>query len=36
MPRALLAYEAAAAFDLAVHLPLDGLPLLWFGLFAQV
>ena len=28
-----IAYEAAAAFDLAVHAPLDGLPLLWFGLF---
>ncbi|MCA9954125.1 MAG: aminodeoxychorismate synthase component I [Anaerolineales bacterium] len=28
-----IAYEAAAAFDLAVHVPLDGLPLLWFGLF---
>ena len=28
-----MAYEAAAAFDLAVHPPLDGLPLLWFGLF---
>jgi para-aminobenzoate synthetase/4-amino-4-deoxychorismate lyase len=28
-----IAYEAAAAFGLAVHPPLDGLPLLWFGLF---
>ena len=28
-----IAYEAAAAFGLAVHAPLDGLPLLWFGLF---
>ncbi len=28
-----ITYEAAAAFDLAVHRPLDGLPLLWFGLF---
>ncbi|MBK7895851.1 MAG: aminodeoxychorismate synthase component I [Candidatus Promineifilaceae bacterium] len=28
-----MAYEAAAAFDLAVHAPVDGLPLLWFGLF---
>ena len=28
-----ISYEAAAAFDLAVHPPLDGLPLLWFGLF---
>lgn len=28
-----IAYEAAAAFDLAVHEPVDGLPLLWFGLF---
>ncbi len=30
-----ISYEAAAAFDLAVHLPLDGLPLLWFGLFEK-
>ncbi|WP_420642002.1 aminodeoxychorismate synthase component I [Candidatus Leptofilum sp.] len=28
-----IAYEAAAAFDLAVHPPIEGLPLLWFGLF---
>lgn len=28
-----IAYEAAAAFGLAVHAPLDELPLLWFGLF---
>ncbi|MCB8937727.1 MAG: aminodeoxychorismate synthase component I [Ardenticatenaceae bacterium] len=28
-----IAYEAAAAFDLAVHEPVEGLPLLWFGLF---
>ncbi|WP_420627321.1 aminodeoxychorismate synthase component I [Candidatus Leptofilum sp.] len=28
-----ISYEAAAAFDLAVHAPVDGLPLLWFGLF---
>ncbi|MBK8905642.1 MAG: aminodeoxychorismate synthase component I [Anaerolineaceae bacterium] len=28
-----IAYEAAAAFDLAVHEPLEGLPLVWFGLF---
>ncbi|HEY6546471.1 MAG TPA: aminodeoxychorismate synthase, component I, partial [Vicinamibacteria bacterium] len=28
-----LAYEAAAAFGLAVHPPLPGLPLLWFGLY---
>ncbi len=30
-----ISYEAAAAFDLAVHPPLDGLPLLWFGLFER-
>ena len=30
-----IAYEAAAAFDLAVHPPIDGLPLLWFGLYPQ-
>ncbi len=28
-----IAYEAAAAFGLAVHAPVEGLPLLWFGLF---
>lgn len=28
-----ITYEAAAAFDLAVHPPVDGLPLLWFGLY---
>ena len=28
-----IAYEAAAAFELAVHEPVEGLPLLWFGLF---
>ena len=28
-----ISYEAGAAFDLAVHKPVDGLPLLWFGLF---
>ncbi|MAT96805.1 MAG: aminodeoxychorismate synthase, component I [Anaerolineaceae bacterium] len=28
-----ISYEAATAFDLAVHKPLAGLPLLWFGLF---
>ncbi|MCB8926942.1 MAG: aminodeoxychorismate synthase component I [Ardenticatenaceae bacterium] len=28
-----IAYEAAAAFELAVHAPVEGLPLLWFGLF---
>lgn len=31
-----LSYEAAAAFDLAVHSPQDGLPLLWFGLYDTV
>lgn len=30
-----ITYEAAAAFDLAVHEPLEGLPLLWFGLFEE-
>jgi para-aminobenzoate synthetase / 4-amino-4-deoxychorismate lyase len=30
-----LAYEAAAAFDLAVLPPLSGLPLLWFGLYTE-
>ncbi len=30
-----IAYEAAAAFDLAVHPPMDDLPLLWFGLYQQ-
>lgn len=29
-----VAYEAAAAFDLAVHQPSTGLPLAWFGLFS--
>jgi para-aminobenzoate synthetase/4-amino-4-deoxychorismate lyase len=29
-----LCYEAAAAFGLAVRAPHDGLPLLWFGLYA--
>lgn len=28
-----ISYEAAAAFDLAVHPAKEGLPLLWFGLF---
>ena len=28
-----ISYEAAAAFGLAVHPPLEGLPLLWFGLY---
>lgn len=28
-----LSYEAAAAYDLAVHPPLADLPLLWFGLY---
>ena len=31
-----ITYEAAAAFDLAVHPPQEGLPLLWFGLFEKV
>jgi para-aminobenzoate synthetase/4-amino-4-deoxychorismate lyase len=31
-----ISYEAAAAFDLAVHPPLEGVPLLWFGLFEGV
>jgi para-aminobenzoate synthetase/4-amino-4-deoxychorismate lyase len=31
-----IAYEAAAAFGLAVHEPVDGLPLLWFGLFEAI
>lgn len=31
-----LSYEAAAAFDLAVHAPPAGLPLLWFGLYDSV
>ncbi len=30
-----ISYEAAAAYDLAVHDPMPGLPLLWFGLYAQ-
>ena len=29
-----VAYEAAAAFDLAVHQPSTGLPLAWFGVFS--
>ncbi|MEQ1896920.1 MAG: aminodeoxychorismate synthase component I [Vicinamibacterales bacterium] len=29
-----VAYEAAAAFDLAVHQPPTGLPLAWFGVFS--
>ncbi len=28
-----ISYEAAAAFGLAVHPPMDGLPLVWFGLY---
>ncbi|MCP4423105.1 MAG: aminodeoxychorismate synthase component I [Chloroflexi bacterium] len=28
-----IAYEAGAAFDLAVHPPQEGLPLVWFGLY---
>ncbi len=28
-----IAYEAAAAFGLDVHPPMEGLPLVWFGLF---
>ena len=31
-----ITYEAAAAFNLAVHSPQEGLPLLWFGLFEDV
>lgn len=30
-----ISYEAAAAYDLAVHQPAPDLPLLWFGLYAQ-
>ena len=30
-----LCYEAAAAYDLAVHDPLPDVPLLWFGLYEQ-
>lgn len=30
-----ISYEAAAAFDLAVHAPLPDVPLLWFGLYEQ-
>ncbi len=30
-----ICYEAAAAFNLAVHEPVEGLPLLWFGLFER-
>lgn len=31
-----IAYEAAAAYGLAVHAPLSGLPLLWFGLYKKM
>ena len=31
-----IAYEAAAAYGLAVHAPLPDLPLLWFGLYENV
>ncbi|MDG4553334.1 MAG: aminodeoxychorismate synthase component I [Candidatus Competibacter sp.] len=31
-----IAYEAAAAYGLAVHAPLPDLPLLWFGLYERV
>ncbi len=31
-----IAYEAAAAYDLAVHTSLPDLPLLWFGLYERV
>ncbi len=31
-----IAYEAAAAYGLAVHAPLPDLPLLWFGLYEGV
>jgi para-aminobenzoate synthetase/4-amino-4-deoxychorismate lyase len=31
-----ISYEAAAAFGLAVHAPVPGLPLLWFGLYEKV
>jgi para-aminobenzoate synthetase/4-amino-4-deoxychorismate lyase len=30
-----IAYEAAAAYGLAVHAPLSDLPLLWFGLYEK-
>jgi para-aminobenzoate synthetase/4-amino-4-deoxychorismate lyase len=30
-----LAYEAAAAFGLAVHSPVNDMPLLWFGLYER-
>ncbi len=30
-----IAYEAAAAYGLAVHAPLPDLPLLWFGLYEK-
>jgi len=30
-----ISYEAAAAYNLAVHDPLPDLPLLWFGLYEQ-
>ncbi len=30
-----ISYEAGAAFDLAVHPPQAGLPLLWFGLYPE-
>lgn len=31
-----IAYEAAAAYGLAVHAPLPDLPLLWFGLYERM
>jgi para-aminobenzoate synthetase / 4-amino-4-deoxychorismate lyase len=31
-----IAYEAAAAYGLAVHAPLPNVPLLWFGLYETV
>jgi para-aminobenzoate synthetase/4-amino-4-deoxychorismate lyase len=30
-----ICYEAAAAYDLAVHAPIPDLPLLWFGLYEK-
>ncbi len=30
-----ISYEAAAAYDLAVHAPMPDLPLLWFGLYEK-
>lgn len=30
-----ISYEAAGAYDLAVHAPMPDLPLLWFGLYEQ-